>query len=584
MPLGFGSSTSTTTADGVVGIASFFDFFCSVFSRIAYVEDPLTLFLVSGVLRIIPQEIIAAMSTISDANFKIEDDVLFDLNANPSGLPIREYTDGDGRKRKAIDFMSYVKRINSLIEDTAKSPDYKRETDANVQIISIADSNYGDVLVIGIKTLQNLIFCSFRGTYSLKTAASYSRPDSIIPVPIDKTGRKLLLGIGKIVFEISHTIIDAMEYISKKFLLVGEGQTPIPVFTGHSLGGAMGTMMCYEYCKTIRERETVLNKKSICISFGSPRALGEKSSEELCGYVVSGEIIFHRFSNDGDPVTSLPPALPGLINFSHPCSSREDKKKGNRKLVSIDCKSSTTMRPLPKSEYTKSINCSDKEPSTLTKLANVAPNIADHMTYLYVSFVKAADVGHLFVGSALTFETTEIGRVPETNVQEGVKAGDTELRIDTMTGNGSSGTYKVSFEDLVNLREKTGKLAEDTRDSSKVFEFLETIPGTYKLEFGKDGLPNQIPKKADDSDLADAIQQYRLLETTPETEKRPYINPALEAGPGFSTSNTGAVLAQGGSYKRKNKTRKNKKAKKTRKGKKVKTTKKTRKARQSKRK
>ena len=153
-----------------------------------------------------------------------------------------------------------------------------------------------------------------------------------------------------------------------------------------------------------------------------------------------------------------------------------------------------------------------------------------------------------------------------------------------MTGNGSSGTYKVSFEDLVNLREKTGKLAEDTKDSSKVFDFLETIPGTYTLVFGKDRLPNLMPKKANDSELADAIQQYRLLETSTETEERPYINPALKAGVGFSTSNPGAVLAQGGSYKRKNKTRKTKKAKKTRKGKKGKTTKKTRKARQSKRK
>ena len=574
-------SSSSSTADGVVGIASFFDFFCAVMSRIAYTEDPMPLFLVSGVLQIIPPEIIAGLATISDVNFKIEDYQLFDLIANPNRFKLREYTDSDGIKRKGIDFMDYVKRINSLIEDTTNSPDYKQETDPNVQIISIADSNYGDVLAIGIKTLPNLIFCSFRGTYSLKTAASYTRPDSLTPVLIDKTGRKVLLGIGKIVFEISHTIIDAMEYISKKFLLVGEGQKPIPVFTGHSLGGGEGTMMCYEYCKTIGERETVLNKKCICISFGSPRVLGEQSSEELCEYVVSGETIFHRFSNDGDPVTSLPP--PGF-GFFHPCSSSKDKKTGNRKLVSRDCKSSTTMRPLPKSEYTKSINCSDKEPSTLTKLANVAPNIADHMTYLYVSFVKAADVAHLFVGSALTFETTEIGRVPETNAEEGVKAGDTELRIDTMTGNGSSGTYKVSFEDLVNLREKTGKLAEDTKDSSKVFDFLETIPGTYTLVFGKDRLPNLMPKKANDSELADAIQQYRLLETSTETEERPYINPALKAGVGFSTSNPGAVLAQGGSYKRKNKTRKTKKAKKTRKGKKGKTTKKTRKARQSKRK
>lgn len=566
-------SSSSPSQDGVVGIASFFDFLCAVFSRIAYTEDPMPLFLVSGVLRIIPQEIITVLATISDTKFKIDDDQLFNLNQN--SFKLREYKDSNGETKKAIDFMSYVKRINSLIEDTAKSPDYnKQETDANVQIISIADSNYGDVLVIGIKTLPNLIFCSFRGTYSLKTAASYSRPDSISPVLIDKTGTKLLLGIGKIVFEISHTIIDAMEYISKNFLLVGEGQKPIPVFTGHSLGGAMGTIMCFAYCEKIRERETVLNKKSICISFGSPRALGEQSSNTLCGYVVSGEIIFHRFSNHGDPVTSLPP--PGL-GFFHPCSSSEDKKTGNRKLVSRDCKSSTTMRPLPISDYTISINCSDKTIFTI-------PKITDHMTYLYVSFVKAADVAHLFVGSALTFETTEIARVPETNVQEGVKAGDTELRIDTMTGNGSYGTYKVSFEDLVNLREKIGKLPEDIRDSITLFGFLESIQGNYELKFGEDGLPDKIPKKAYDSELADAIQKYRLLETSPETKDMPYINSALKAGPGFSTSNLGAVPAQGGSYKRKNKTRKIKRVKKTRKGKKGKTTKKTRKARQSKRK
>jgi len=556
-------SSSSPSQDGVVGIASFFDFLCAVFSRIAYTEDPMPLFLVSGVLRIIPQEIITVLATISDTKFKIDDDQLFNLNQN--SFKLREYKDSNGETKKAIDFMDYVKRINSLIEDTAKSPDYKQETDANVQIISIADSNYGDVLVIGIKTLPNLIFCSFRGTYSLKTAASYSRPDSIIPVLIDKTGTKLLLGIGKIEFEISHTIIDAMEYISKKFLLVGEGQKPIPVFTGHSLGGAMGTIMCFTYCEKIRERETVLNKKSICISFGSPRALDKTSSEKLCGYVVSGEIIFHRFSNDGDPVTSLPP--PGL-GFFHPCSSNEDKKNGNRMLVSRDCKSSTTMRPFPISDYTISINCSDKEPTTLTKFANFAPKITDHMTYLYVSFVKAADVAHLFVGSALTFETTEIARVPETNVQEGVKAGDTELRIDTMTGNGSYGTYKVSFEDLVNLREKIGKLPEDIRDSITLFDFLETIQGNYELEFGEDGLPNKIPKKAYDSELADSRQEYRLLETSPETKDMPYIdNPQ-----------------QGGSYKRKNKTRKIKRVKKTRKGKKGKTTKKKRKTKKSKRK
>lgn len=71
-------------------------------SRIAYTEDPMPLFLVSGVLQIIPPEIIAGLATISDVNFKIEDDVLFDLIANPNGFKLREYTESNGSKRKAI--------------------------------------------------------------------------------------------------------------------------------------------------------------------------------------------------------------------------------------------------------------------------------------------------------------------------------------------------------------------------------------------------------------------------------------------------------------------------------------------------
>jgi hypothetical protein len=52
--MGFFSSKSTPTED-LTGLASFFDFLCAVFSRIAYSEAPMPLFLLSGVFRILPQ-------------------------------------------------------------------------------------------------------------------------------------------------------------------------------------------------------------------------------------------------------------------------------------------------------------------------------------------------------------------------------------------------------------------------------------------------------------------------------------------------------------------------------------------------
>lgn len=57
---------STSKTQDFVGLASFFDFLCAIFSRIAYTETPIQLFLLSGVFKIIPEELVMSLSKISD--------------------------------------------------------------------------------------------------------------------------------------------------------------------------------------------------------------------------------------------------------------------------------------------------------------------------------------------------------------------------------------------------------------------------------------------------------------------------------------------------------------------------------------
>jgi hypothetical protein len=494
--------------EDLTGLASFFDFLCAVFSRIAYTEDPIPLFLISGVFRIIPKDLLVPLSKITNiSQLNQDEDILFNLSSPNNTIPIRTYNG-----KKYVNFIGYAEKINTLIEDTQTSPYYKKETDPNIKIISVADSNYGNVLVIGLKYIPNFIFTSFRGTYSTKTAGSYIQLSSRNPVEIEK-GVKVLKGIAKIEFEILHSILAANNYIVTTFLKINN---VIPVFTGHSLGGALATLLDLEYCNIITKKGlnvfSPLLPKSVCISFGSPRVLSKTTSETLCSKLVSSQTLLHRYSNDGDPVTSLPP--PGF-GFYHPCSSDNDKAKDYRKFVSRDCKSSTIMRPLPKSEYTKAINCTDKEPTMGTKLLNAVPNIADHMTYLYVSFAKAADIAHLFGKSAFTIETTEISRVKNTNPQLNITQGDTEMRIVQMTGNGNVGEYTSDFIDLVKLRKKGDTiLNEDSLMSNKIFsDILNLKQDKVTVSFKPDGQPTPFSKSVRD-DLIESVNQNNLVDSS----------------------------------------------------------------------
>lgn len=500
----FNAFTSSNVPQDFVGLTSFFDFLCAIFSRIAYTEAPIQLFLLSGVFRIIPEELIMSLGKISNtADLKDDDVLLQQLNAlYPNNtIPTRNFNG-----KNCVDIISYVSNINTLIEYTSTSEFYDQTTDPNSIIISVADSNYGDAIIIGSKKMPNLVWLAFRGTYSTKTAQSYAQMSSLNPVEVSK-GTKLLKGIAKIEFEILHTLLLAMNDVATNFL---QTTSVIPAFTGHSLGGGLATILGLEYCVKIDTKGPQTFSPFIpvpaCITFGAPRVLSKTTSERLCNKIVSGNILFHRFSNYGDPVTALPP--PGM-GFYHPCSSGSDKSSGYRKLVSRDCDSSTRLKNMmPRSNTNTAINCSDVEASAFKKLSNSAPNMLDHMTYLYVSFIQAANIAHLFGKSAITINTTEIGRVKQTNPQLNITKGDSELRIVRMVGNNSTGEHNMNFIDLVNLRAKTDKiLYEDTFMNKQIFSDILQTSRKQEVTFNANRTPIPFDKSVEDSMLDQSFQK-----------------------------------------------------------------------------
>jgi hypothetical protein len=466
-------ATAVVPTPDYIGVASFFDFICAALSRIAYTEDPISYYLVKGLFKIIPLRVKQAISKLKSTeelkNF--DEELKFGLNDQSNVIPFR-ITNG----KKSIDFTKYAKDVNELIENTENSPFFTHDLDPKTLIISVADSNYGDVLIIGHLDLTNFVFVCYRGTYSAKTAGSYTKPQTLFPYIVNETKQTgVLKGIEKITLEIMHTISNAMAYVVNEFLKPTDTEKVIPVFTGHSLGGGMATLMVYEYASRKKEdfggpEYSKLSDNAVCISFGSPRVLNEKASEDLCRYVIGNSIILHRFSNTGDPITALPP-----MGFFHPCSSKNDKKAGYRQHVSRECGSAIQSRPVPTAVYNKNIKCTTVEPTSFDKLKSGSVIITDHMNYLFVSFIKAADVVHLFLGSALTFGTTEVARVKEDNPTLQITSGDTQLRFVLMDGRGTTGKFLVDFVDLKKLTINTDKgLMEDKKVTYEMFKTLIT--------------------------------------------------------------------------------------------------------------
>jgi hypothetical protein len=275
-----------------------------------------------------------------------------------------------------------------------------------VKYISIGWSNYGEVFVVADKRMPNTIFVLFRGTYSAKTAALYSKPTSAVPLTVcnDTAGKpeQFLYGIFKATSEMIHTIVESVRYLATDFLGATKPNSVKIFTTGHSLGGAMCTDFAYLWVgiKKTAPYNTgpynVLADNIVCVSLGAPRCMSSSVAQKFCNLVSIGKILYLRITTNGDPITGVPLKL----GYQHPCSEDEQM----RQKISVACRPQSTMIPTPSVDYAGDLNCINY------KGRPYLHNGFSHAFYLYIKYLNALDIVSVFKGMVTQ---REVERTPD---------------------------------------------------------------------------------------------------------------------------------------------------------------------------
>ena len=455
------------------GDIHFISFLGSTLSRLAYMDDNKFLANYNQIIGpVIQPKILQGINNVNSNNLGelLDDQKIFGLDKSPNDIFSNyEY------QYKGKNFIDFIKlnmpqNINIINGDIAGNksfpvPGQQTPVDA-VKYISIGWSNYGEIYVVADKRMPNTLFLIFRGTYSAKTAALYSKPTSVVPLTVcnDSKGEpeKFLYGIFKPTTEMIHTIIETMRYLAVDFL-GATAPNSVKIFTtGHSLGGAMCSDFAYLWMGVKKTSPydaapyNVLADNIVCVSLGAPRCMGSSVAKKFCNFASQKKILFLRITTRGDPVTALPPKT----GFQHPCS--DDSKM--RMEISEDCNTQLTMRPTPNVNYTGELDCQNY------KTRAYIPNVLSHTIYLDIVYTKAVDIPKFFKGIGIA---QEVSRGPD---------GSTICRLVM----GQSANYKAIFFDVNKAREKPTNIdAVEEIELTKVdpnamaqLEVVESLPST----------------------------------------------------------------------------------------------------------
>ena len=383
------------------GDIHFISFLGAILSRLAYLNDNKFLTSYNSIMGpVIHPQILQAINNVNQSNLYslLDDQTLFGLNKGQNDI-FQNY-EYQYKGKNYIDFikLNMPQNVNIINGDIAGNVSYpvKGQTaplDA-VKYISIGWSNYGEIYVVADKRMPNTLFLLFRGTYSAKTAALYSKPTSIIPLTVcnDAAGQpeKFLYGIFKATSEMIHTVVEAMRYLATDFLGAKQPNSVKIFTTGHSLGGAMCTDFAYLWMGIKKTAPynvapyNVLADNIICVSLGAPRCMGSSVAEKFCKAASQKKILFLRITTNGDPV----PALPPKTGFQHPCSENEEMRKN----VSEACAPELTMRPTPNINYDGNLDCLNYKGRVYV------PNVLSHTVYLDILYIKAVDIVNFLKG------------------------------------------------------------------------------------------------------------------------------------------------------------------------------------------
>lgn len=384
-------------------------FLSAILSRLAYFNDNKFLDHYSAIIGpVIQPVILKGINSVSQDKLSdlLDDEKIYGLNGSQQDI-FKDYHDTFQGKTH-IDFigLNMPQNVNIINNEVSGTPNYlvpgEPTKPEDVKYISLGWSNYGEIFIVADKRMPNTIFLIFRGTYSSKTAAIYTKPTSVIPLTayknINGEPEKFLYGIYKVGIEMIHTIIESMVYLARDFLGVTNPNSVKIFTTGHSLGGAMCTNFAYSWMtiKKVSPYNTapynILADNIVCVSLGSPRCMSSTVAKKFCDFVEKDKILYLRITTTGDPI----PGVPLKIGYQHPCSENEEM----RKEISEACSAQLTMRPTPNVNYAGNLDCQNY------KTRPHLPNPLSHTVYLDILFVSAVDIVNFLKGMVSAVEVT----------------------------------------------------------------------------------------------------------------------------------------------------------------------------------
>ena len=427
------------------GDVHFLSFYGSVLARMAYLSDNRFYSHYTDIMGpIIQPKILQAINSVSSNNLEalLDDQTLYGLNKGPDDIFKDFEYEYNGKSFIDVLKLKIPQNINIIHNEITGSPEANpvpgmKAADTDVKYISIGWSNYGEIYVVADKRMPNTILLLFRGTYSAKTAALYSKPTSIVPLTVCKNSKgepeQFLYGIFKVTTELIHTIIETMRFLATDFLGAKESNSVKIITAGHSLGGAMCTNFAYLWMG-IKKTDpytaapyNILADNIVCLSYGAPRCMSSSVAKKFCEFVSENKILYLRVTTRGDPVPGLPPKT----GFQHPCSQDE----AMRKKVSEDCNNQLTMRPTANVKYDADLDCQNY------KTRAYVPNPIAHTIYLDILYTSSVDIAKFIKGVGFP---QEVLRMPD---------GATVCRLIM----GENVTYKAIFFDVNKAREEPSK-------------------------------------------------------------------------------------------------------------------------------
>jgi hypothetical protein len=461
------------------GNVHFISLYGAILSRLAYMNDNKFLDCYCKIFGpIVLPQILQGINNVSanDLKNEINDQQMFQLTQAGGSNPLEQYEYTFKNEHfLAFNALNIPKNVNIVTGEIAGTVvpvlSGAPPTPSDVKYISIGWSNYGEVYVVADKRMSKTIFLVFRGTYSAKTAALYSKPTSITPLNVGCANNEgFLYGIFKTNVELIHTTIEAMSYLATDFLGATEPNSVKVFTTGHSLGGALCSNFAYLW-KGIKQTApyssapyNVLSNKIICMSLGAPRCMSAAVASKFCDLVKNNDILYLRITTRGDPVPGLPPKS----GYDHPCSNNDVM----RQIVSEDCNANLTARGKINVDYAAALDCQNY------KTRAYMPNPLSHTIYLNILYTSAVDIVNFLKGVGTT---KEVERTPTNG---------TVCRVII----GSANNFKAGFFDVANARNTNtikgggfgGSVAEDVNMTGTAFkQLVAIINGSPLLAIGK---------------------------------------------------------------------------------------------------